>query len=78
MSIYFLAYFIAYISPFEWVTTLYFAIRPWGFYASSMTMFALTIIDYFSFDFHPLQKNIIYDNEKGTKAIHLRESQQEE
>ena len=76
MSIYFLTQFIAYITPFDWVEELEWSLPPLPCFICAIAFIVITVIDYFTFDFLPLQKNLIFDNEKGTQNIHMNKGSQ--
>ena len=69
MAIYFLGAFSAYITPFEWDNLFYSALPAYPCFVCAGVMVGLNIIDYFTFYLHPLQVNIIVDNEKGLKSM---------
>jgi len=53
--------FLAYLTPFNYIPACKYAAEPKWYYIFSAIFFVVTVIDYWAFYFHPLQKSIFLD-----------------
>ena len=76
MAFYFLAQFLGYMMPIAFTDTPDgLAASPETYYICGMSLLLLGILDNWTFQFTPLQKNIFLDKEKGSYAFYRSTSE---
>ena len=63
LALYFLAQFLGYMTPINFVSALYWSAEPIMYYIGGVLFILFAIIDIWAFQFNPLQINIFLDQE---------------
>ena len=61
LALLFLSEFTGYITPLNFIADLEWSVRPVIFWVGGSFMVLISILEWFIFAFHPLQKNIFLD-----------------
>ena len=61
LAIYLMSQIAGYETPLAWIDNLNFSVQPWTYYAAAGAMAILSVIDFYIFAMHPLQKNLFVD-----------------
>lgn len=64
LALFFLTQFAAYSTPLDWVEDLYSSVTPVVYYTCSAGFALITVVDFYFWAFHPLEKNIFLDQER--------------
>lgn len=51
------------MTPMKWIDRLFFSVYPMIYWSLGAFMIAITVLEYFTFAFHPLEKNIFLDQD---------------
>jgi len=74
LALFILSQFAAYMTPCKWFDTLYYSVLPIVYYLCGSAFFIISVIDYYFFAFHPLEKNIFLDQDYYEKIDLLSKS----
>ena len=49
------------MTPLEWIETLFYSVQPHIYWTCGLCISLITVLEWFFFAFHPLEKNIFLD-----------------
>ena len=68
LILYFLMQFLGYLTPVDYLVECQYAPHPYFYYAFAFAFLVLSVLDCWVFYFHPLQKDIFFDQEMFDQA----------
>ena len=63
LALYTMSQFAGYMTPLNWIPSLYYSVNPIIYWSLATGILIATVLDWFVFAFHPLQKNIFIDQD---------------